>query len=193
MDGADVSLDPWGGAEDLFTVLPQALEHHLHRVLKETFTRKQKPFRWHHKHDRVACRNIVDVSHFLNNRKGWQASQKKIEDVKLFSWAPLSMSWILRATCCCILLWLPQQEGLRGGDWVPFYKELLLVRKLLGQQAFKNRSPAWDNNRCIERERIKTKEGERKKNGWGEWNYSKRIIFQAIFQSPSAVCACCEL
>lgn len=36
MDGADVSLDASSGTQHLPTVLPQALEHHLHGVLQET-------------------------------------------------------------------------------------------------------------------------------------------------------------
>lgn len=36
VDGADVSLDASSGTQHLATVLPQALEHHLHGVLRET-------------------------------------------------------------------------------------------------------------------------------------------------------------
>lgn len=36
VDGADVSLDAGCGTQHLATVLPQALEHHLHGVLRET-------------------------------------------------------------------------------------------------------------------------------------------------------------
>lgn len=46
VDSADVPLDPWGGAEDLFTVLPQTFEHHLHGVLKEMFTTKESEDSW---------------------------------------------------------------------------------------------------------------------------------------------------
>lgn len=35
VDGADVPLNAGGGAQHFATVLPQALEHHLHGVLQE--------------------------------------------------------------------------------------------------------------------------------------------------------------
>lgn len=41
VDGADVSLDAGSSTQHFATVLPQALEHHLHRVLKETHSRQQ--------------------------------------------------------------------------------------------------------------------------------------------------------
>lgn len=39
VDGADVSLDACSGTQHLATILPQALEHHLHGVLQETQNR----------------------------------------------------------------------------------------------------------------------------------------------------------
>lgn len=41
VDGADVSLDAGSSTQHLATVLPQALEHHLHGVLEETATQQQ--------------------------------------------------------------------------------------------------------------------------------------------------------
>lgn len=41
MNGADVSLDSSSGTQHLATVLPQALEHHLHGVLQETHKEQQ--------------------------------------------------------------------------------------------------------------------------------------------------------
>ena len=38
VDGADVSLDAGSATQHLATVLPQALEHHLHGVLTHTHT-----------------------------------------------------------------------------------------------------------------------------------------------------------
>lgn len=44
VDGADVSLNASGSTQHLATVLPQALEHHLHGVLQETHS--TSVFRW---------------------------------------------------------------------------------------------------------------------------------------------------
>lgn len=41
VDGADVSLDAGSSTQHLATVLPQALEHHLHGVLQETDKEEQ--------------------------------------------------------------------------------------------------------------------------------------------------------
>lgn len=72
--GADMSLDPQGGAEDQLTVLPQALEHHLHGVLQEAHDVWQ-PVRKHSSSQLVSGRieekedNIIYICFSANNEQ----------------------------------------------------------------------------------------------------------------------------
>ncbi len=94
VDGADVALDPWGSAEDFFTVLPQTLKHHLHGVLEQTnttFTCEGHMSKLH----RIVLREVLDFRFWFSlwtvkggktwiNQKILQWQTCKIDNVWVF-------------------------------------------------------------------------------------------------------------